>query len=159
MQDITVNGVMGLLPNSAEQINSFVSQLVASVKGGNENALKLKAQFKFLEKVMEKVEAEIKEEVLTEAMKYGGKPFEAFGFKIEVSENLGVKYDYSVCNDPHWNDLDRMEKAIARDKKAREKWLQAIKFDLEIVDPETGETSNIKQPIKSSTTGLKFTSI
>lgn len=158
METITILGAMSLMPNSREQISLFSNELIAQVKGGHISALKLKAQFKFLEKMMEKVESKIKDEILNDALKYG-KSFEAHGFNIEVSENLGVKYDYSHCGDPQWVEYDMLIRAFSEQKKDRELFLRNIKGHVEVPDEATGEMKVVLPPVKTSTTGLKFTAI
>ena len=154
----TAYSLLTLMPNSKAQVADFSNQLITSVKEGLVDPLKLKSQFKFIEKVIEKVDAEIKDEVITEAMR-NGKKFEKFGFQIEVSENLATRYDYSNCNDVEWDRLNKQIAELTTLKKLREAWLRQTVFSLEIVDTETGETHTINPPIKSSTTGVKLTAI
>lgn len=144
-------------PSTKDQISMFVHKTVQEVKAGNVNALQLKAQLKCFEKVAEAIDKETKFEQLTERMKYKEKTIELYGAKIEVAE-VGTKYDYSVCNDPCWNELNENIEKLAEAKKQRETFLKSISQPIGITDEFTqGETVVINPPVKSSTTGLKFT--
>ena len=88
---------------------------------------------------------------LDEAQKYG-KTFEHFNARFEVKE-MGVKYDYSVCNDPVYNKLKAQLTVLEDEIKAREKYLKAI--------PTQGvqtlledEVLTLYPPAKSSTTSI-----
>jgi hypothetical protein len=66
---------------------------------------------------------------------------------------MGVKYDYSVCNDPVYNKLKAQLTVLEDDIKAREKYLKAI--------PTSGvetlfedEVVTLYPPAKSSTTSI-----
>jgi hypothetical protein len=61
---------------------------------------------------------------LDEAYKYG-KSFEHYNAKFEIKE-MGVKYDYSVCQDPVYNSLKNKLSILEDEIKAREKYLKAI---------------------------------
>lgn len=148
--------VINLFPSTKESIEMFIYKTVAEVKAGNVNALQLKAQLKCFEKVSEGIDKETKSEQLTERMKYKEKVIEMYGAKIEIAE-VGTKYDYSTCNDPGWDELDATIKELQEKKKERETFLKAISKPMAITDEHTlGETVIINPPLKSSTTGLKF---
>lgn len=144
---------ISLLPENNSQVKAFANLLIKEVECGNVNSLKLKTQLKFIEKSLELVEKGIKDSYLKEAAKYS-KEFEFNGFLISQSENIAPKYDYTVCNDPLWNDLDLMIKKLSEQKKDRETFLKSISGHVEVVNETTGEMVAVNPPIKSSTTGL-----
>lgn len=152
----TTLSVINLFPSTKEQIKSFVNATVNEVKCGNINALELKSKLKFIEKVAEEIDKQTKEDQLKERQKYQEKIVELYGAKIEVAE-LGTKYDFSNCGDKDWEYLDIQLRELSELKKEREAFLKTIKKPMSIVHHETGECYDIVPPIKSSTTGLKFT--
>lgn len=77
-------------------------------------------------------------------------------FSVKVSEAMvGVKYDYSACNDKDWEYLTWKAEAAKNDVKEREKFLQGITKPIELVDTNTGETNTVTPPIKAGKLGLK----
>lgn len=75
-------------------------------------------------------------------------------FGCEFTEkNLGVSFDYTVCNDPEWNELNAELIAIMEKKKAREEFLKGVSKSMELVNTETGETYTLIPPIKSGKLG------
>lgn len=152
----TTLSVINLFPSTKEQIKAFVNATVNEVKCGNINALELKSKLKFIEKVADEIDKQTKEVQLKERQKYQDKIIELYGAKIEVAE-LGTKYDFEGCGDKEWEYLDKQFKELSEKKKAREFFLKTIKKPMSIVHNETGECYDIIPPIKSSTTGLKFT--
>ena len=127
--------------------------LLCSLKEGLSDPLKIHYQIKCIEDFVKTLtsDAEYKTLLLDEASKYG-KSFEHLNAKFEVKE-MGVKYDYSVCNDPTYNKLKAQLTVIEDELKAREKYLKAI--------PPQGvqtlledEVVTIYPPAKSSTTSI-----
>ncbi len=153
---MTTLSVINLLPSTEYEIEVFVHKTVNEVKAGNVNALKLQSQLKKFEKASKEISDQIKSDAITERMKYKEKVVDLYGFKIELAEN-GTKYDYSACNDTEWNDLELMIKQLSERKKEREKFLKNVSKPMAITDEHTGgETIVINPPIKTSSSGLKF---
>ena len=78
------------------------------------------------------------------------------GANLCVTE-VGVKYDYSTCEDPEWNDLMAQKSELDAKIKARETFLRGIPREATIVNEETGEVKKIFPPTKTSTTSVKVT--
>lgn len=154
-QPTSAHGVMKLLPDSKQGVEIFSRQLITAVHDGQENALRIKALFKILEKVSEKFDAETKVNQMNEAAKYGEKRFQAFGFEIEQAD-FG-KYDYLTCGDPVYEQLHAEMKAIQEKMKQREAFLKSIKDSMTIVDEASGEVSKVRPPVKKGAEGLKLT--
>lgn len=148
-------GVMRLLPDTKTGVEIFSKQLVNAVKEGEVNPLRLKAMFKIMEKVAEKVDAEIKDNLLSEAGKYSEKKFNAFGFEIEKVE-VATKYAYTACGDPIYN--ERIQKLEEAKKQVDERaaFLKALREPLTLVDDASGEVATVRPPVKKSSEGLKF---
>lgn len=60
------------------------------------------------------------------------------------------KYDYTVCEDKEWNELQNKLTALKKEITEREAFLKALKKDIELVDIDSGETYTIHPPIKTS---------
>lgn len=136
-----------------ESRKAFAESLILGLKEGLSNPLKIHYQIKCIEDFVKTLtsDAEYKTLLLDEASKYG-KSFEHLNAKFEVKE-MGVKYDYSVCNDPTYNKLKAQLTIIEDELKSREKYLKAI--------PPQGvqtlledEVVTLYPPAKSSTTSI-----
>lgn len=138
-------------------IQNFAMALVDSVKEGRVNPLDLRIQMAGLEKAIEMIKDNIKSEALTEFNKHG-KSATLNGFRIDTAE-LGTKYNYAGCGDTVWSRYNsEVEDAVER-RSNREKMLKTLTEPITVADDFTGEIITIHPPVKSSTTGLKFTAI
>jgi len=91
-----------------------------------------------------------------EVSKYGKSYTTASGTKLELAE-VGVKYDYSKCQDAIWNELQNSLESIQALVKNRETFLKAVPIHgLDIIN-EDGEVLKIYPPSKSSTSSVKCT--
>ena len=98
----------------------------------------------------------IKDLAITEVEKYGNKA-EYNSANLQVKD-VGVKYDYSVCNDQIYNDLLYMLNDIKEQIKIREKFLSKIPSEgTTIVYEQTGEVRTIYPPIKQGSQGITIT--
>lgn len=151
----TAMGAIRLLANTQTSIDVMSDQLIQSVKEGESNPIEVLTILRAFKKVSERVEKEIAENVLTEASKYPENSFEVMGNKIEKAE-FGVKYDYTICNDPVY--VRRKDIADKADEqlKERESFLKALKQPMTMVDEESGEIVTIIPPTKTSTSGIKI---
>lgn len=147
-------GTLRLFATTQTQVDVFSDQLIESVKNGEANPIEVLVMLKAFEKVSDRVLKEIRYNAVTEANKYQGPSFEWNGNKIEKSE-LGVKYDYSICNDPVYNQRQQISAESDKQLKERESFLKSLKEPITIVDEGSGEIVTIRPPLKTSTTGLK----
>lgn len=98
----------------------------------------------------------IKDLVITEVEKYGNKA-EFNSANLQVKD-VGVKYDYSVCNDQIYTDLLYMLNDIKEQIKIREKFLSKVPSEgATIVYEQTGEVRTIYPPIKQGSQGITIT--
>lgn len=82
---------------------------------------------------------------------------ELLGARFECSET-GVKYDFEVCGDSEWEELNTKVIQYKEMLSEREKFLKTIPKDgLDILNEESGEVSKIFPPSKSSTSTVKVT--
>lgn len=82
-----------------------------------------------------------------------GEIYRTFDTEIKQQET-GVKYDYSKCNDPQWERLNASAEAANKALKAREETLKTLTSPVDVLDPETGEVTTVKPPVRSGKTGL-----
>ena len=143
------------LPETKAEVELFAQKTINMIRDGGADSINLSIQLKALEETVKKIRAGIKDIALEEAEK-NGKSFDYGNAKIDVAM-AGVKYDYSNCQDLQWNDLDKMEQSIKKDKKERETFLKSIKGQLKLVDKETGSIDTIFAPVKTGTETIKIT--
>lgn len=141
------------MPSNKDEIQRFVSKAKTEILSGTYDPLEIEVYLKAMEETIKAIrsDTEVRDYVLSEADKYG-KAFEYKGAKINIREG-GVRYDFSVCNDPvHQSLKEDVNKATAS-LKEREKMLKALSSDM--ADPETGAV--ISPPVKKSTTTIAIT--
>lgn len=136
-----------------ESRKAFAESLILGLKEGLSDPLKIHYQIKCIEDFVKTLtsDAEYKTLLLDEASKYG-KSFEHLNARFEVKE-MGVKYDYSVCNDPTYNKLKAQLTVIEDELKAREKYLKAIPLQ-GVQTLLEDEVVTLYPPAKSSTTSI-----
>jgi len=112
----------------------FIQECKDEILSGNVNPLQTEVYLKNLADIIKKIreDKEVKEYVMTEAEK-NGKSFDFQGNKITVTSKR--TFDYSQCGHSEYNKL------VVR-KKELENFLQAMKPDMEVFDPQTGERLN-----------------
>ncbi len=155
LQPLQIVGLFELNKTSREE---FVSLLIDSIDSGNADALKMQCFIKNMEAIAKGLnENTIYKKSLIDSASQRGKSFEYFNAKFEVKE-VGVKYDYSQCNDIVYKEMIEELEAITTKVKEREKFLKTIPSGgLLITDPVSGETFTAYPPSKSSTTSVAVT--
>ena len=139
--------------NKSQVIDLFV-ETKDQIMSGEQNPLKTAVHLKALEEVIKKLrtDSQIQDYTLEEALKEGAKIFKMYGAGIQIKE-MGVKYDFSDCNDSlldgFYDQMDNLKTKI----KNRENMLKTISEDSPAVSIE-GEILN--RPIKRSKTGISI---
>ncbi len=149
-------GVFRLFEISRTGIDVFSDQLIQSVQEGEVNPLELKAMIKSLEMILERTDKSTKDNQLRAADLFPGSEFEAYGVKF-VKADVYTKYDYSVCNDPIYNQRLKIANEATEQLKERETFLKAVKASFSLLDESTGEVVQIHPPKVNRTAGLKLT--
>lgn len=85
-----------------------------------------------------------------------GKDYIRFGVKV-TEAMLGVKYDFSTCNDPIYEKLNRDFENAKAELDARKDLLKTVTKEVEMYDPETSEVFVCKPPVKSGKLGFTLT--
>lgn len=123
---------------------------VQAVKDGWVDAIEASIMIKKTEQVLDYMKEEIKPLALSKMVE---KSNSLYGVDITKSM-LGVKYDYSVCQDPIWDELNAEKVALDKKIKAREAFLKTLEKSKQELIEETGEFVTLYPPIKTGTEGL-----
>ena len=127
--------------NKAEQTD-LANRLISPVLDGDinpiETAVKAKSIIEALTKFLN--DDRIKDCTMSEIEKYG-KETSWNGAKLAIKE-VGVKYDYTDCSDPIYEDLLQQKQLLDKKIKDREVFLKSLSGRTTIVDDETGEVTN-----------------
>lgn len=150
----TPSSVLALFDANKESLNQFAEVVINSVKDGNESALKVHALIKKQEYALEQIKKGIKDEVKTEAEKYGEKPFMFAGSEVHLT-SVKTEYDFSVCGDYELSKVNEQIKVLTEKKKVRENYLKSLVEAITILNEETGELETISPPNKKVETGVK----
>jgi hypothetical protein len=145
---------LSLMPSTASEVAKFSKGIIESVKEGRANPIKVLVMLRALEAVSELVRDEIGENISREADNYSEKKFDAFGALV-TKEDVGVKYRYETSKDVEWERLNTDFETIKRQKSERETFLKALKTPMTVVDPDSGEVTEIRPPFKTGKPGLK----
>ena len=158
MNDLTTTSILALFETNKEQRQSFALDLVSKIENGEVDPLKIHLQVKAMEDIIKLLNDNTiyKKAILEEAEKRG-KKFSFMNAEITIKE-VGVKYDFSKCNDSEWKIYD-IDKRISEERlKERETFLKTIPAQgIEIMDGPTGELLTVYPPSKSSTTSIAVT--
>lgn len=142
-----------LCGNSKQDREAFAQSIVDQLKDGTYDPLRMHIMVKNTEALLDVIKdnKEYKELCLTEAGKYG-KKFEKENAAFEIKE-VGVKFDYTNCNDAEYTKLMAEKAALDKKIKTREAYLKALPpggHEIRVDD----ELITILPPIKTSTTAI-----
>ena len=134
-------------------ISDYAEQIIQEVIDGNFNAMDVGLQVKFFEDLISKLKERLRTHVIDELEKYPrGQEIIKHNAVFAVKE-AGVRYDYTNCQDPLWNDLKEQADLLDKEIKDRERFLKTIPpSGLTITDHRTGEIVTIRPALKTSTT-------
>lgn len=147
--------VINQMPATKAEIKHFVQLVSDSVNEGNVCPLTLSIKLKALEEVAKQIRSQIGSNALNEAEKHG-KSFDFQSAKVEIAQ-VGVKYDYTKCNDAEWTELELDIIALKEKQKQRETFLKSIKGQLTVINEDTGEVVTIFEPQRTGSESIKIT--
>lgn len=133
--------------------------LIQSIIGGEIDPLRAIAKIRFLSDMLAAAlkDDRVKDTILTEIDRNGGKEASAFGVKFQQKE-MGVSYDYTVCGDPEYDQLAAEMEDLKARMKEREKFLLGIPAEgLPMVDQETGDCYKIIRPLRRGSLSYSVT--
>ena len=151
MKIATVTDLSQFETTKAER-QDFAQSVVNGLKEGLSDPLKVHLQVKCMEDLIKQITShpDYKDLTLDEAAKYG-KSFEHYNAKFEIKE-MGVKYDYSNCGDPIYNQLAEELAELEKKVKDRQAFLKAVQPGIELLIED--EVIILYPPIKTSTTSI-----
>lgn len=155
VQASTVLEVLDQFSTSAEGIAKFSHLVKQEVEEGRADALRVAIYMKTMEKIVKDVNEGLSRHYLDEASRQtsNDKPFEFRGATISFAEH-GVKYDYSKCGHPGWNDLTKIIEHAIEQRKEIEALLKVIKGPTDLIIE--GEPLTVTPPVKSGKAGINI---
>ena len=150
--NLATNNVLSIFATTKETRQQFAQVVIDEMKLGIADPMKIHLQVKCMEDFIKQITShpDYKDLTLDEAAKYG-KSFEMHNAKFEVKE-MGVKYDYSACGDPIYNELSQKMAELEKEIKDRQAFLKAVKPGTEILVED--EVVILYPPVKTSTTSI-----
>ena len=144
---------------SKETMQMQSSALIQPIIDGEIDPLRAVAKIRFLSDMLAATlkDDRVKNVILNEIDKNGGKEVTAFGVKFAQKE-MGVSYDYTVCQDPEYNRLAADMETLKAKMKEREKYLMGIPAEgIPMVDQETGDCYKVIRPLRRASLGYAVT--
>ena len=144
---------------SKETMQMQSSALIQPIIDGEIDPLRAVAKIRFLSDMLAAAlkDDRVKDVILSEIDKNGGKEVTAFGVKFTQKE-MGVSYDYTVCQDPEYNRLAADMETLKAKMKEREKYLMGIPAEgIPMVDQETGDCYKVIRPLRRASLGYSVT--
>ena len=141
------------------QIKVIANNTVNDIIDGGKDILKIADTLAKLELFIKELKAnpEYMDYLIHEVSQYGKGTTTSTGTKLELAE-VGVKYDYSQCNDPKLNQMELDYEALGNKISDRKEFLKTLNpKGLTEVDEETGETNTLYPPSKTSKSSVKCT--
>lgn len=153
LQQLEVNSLLDL---TKKNIQSIVSDTVSRVISGDLSAINALVYARKAKELFESLEKEIRPIAEDSFHVAKGEKYVMHNVELVESET-GVKYDYSACNDPEWDELNARSEGLKNDLKKRETFLKTVTKPMTIVNTFTGEIVEIHPPVRSGKMGLKLT--
>jgi hypothetical protein len=154
--EMTPTSIVALFETDKIQRQSFVTMLVDAIDNGEVDALKVHIQIKCMEDIIKQLnDTPVYREAVTKmAETFGQKEFQFMNAKISLRE-VGVKYDFSKCEDPKQIELSQAKDDLSKKLKDREDFLKLAPIEGTLItDENTGETVKVFPPSKTSTTSV-----
>jgi hypothetical protein len=133
--------------------NTMAQNFIDALENGSVNPLELALVFKTVEAVQKQIGDKLKEHAIAEAQKYE-KTFTYLGNEVTLSDNLGVKYDYSNCGHREYDELLKTLEPLLKRKEQIEEELKAMKSKRTELDTNTGEVYDVFPPVRKSSTNV-----
>lgn len=135
----------------------WAADLARPLMEGEVDPLEFITKLKGLQAALSEVEKnkEVRDLVLQEISKHG-KEASWHGARL-VPREVGVKYDYSRCNDPIYARLLDEKAALDAQLKERESFLKSVPAGTTFLDPETGEVYELYPAVRMATESYAVT--
>lgn len=145
--------LQGFINHSKEQIIHAAQIAAQSVQDGECDAIDALIFTKKGAELFKEMDARIRPLAESKSL---GKEYSKFGVKI-VEAMTGVKYDFTVCSDTIWDNLNAEIESLKEKIKERETFLKSVTKKMTIVDEDSGEVVEIHPPVKSGKLGFTLT--
>lgn len=144
-----------LINLNKEYIGEIVDKMTSRVLDGYVDELETLIMAKKGVELFSQLEKQIRP-IAEDKVKIGkGEIYTKFGVEVQQAET-GVSYDFSYCNDPQWERLNQAFEKAKQAKADREKTLKTFTKPVDVLDPETGEVSEVRPPLRGGKLGLKL---
>lgn len=143
-----------VLLRETQSVAELANNAISAIADGNIDPITAHINLSRMEAAIQQVKSDdrVKDITLRELAKYGKK--QTFGDCTLEECEVGVRYDYSLCNDDELAELESMKREIEQRIKSRQATLKALPIS-GLADPATG--AMIYPPAKSSKTTIKTT--
>lgn len=165
MQDLTATSLLALFETTKEQRVVFAERILESAESGFTDPLQIHLQVRSLQDILDilTVRDEKKNKnadiakrynsILFDEAKKHGKTFDYKNATFQEKET-GTTYDYSVCNDREYHDLEENYQNAKSALEKRKKYLQSLPEKGQEIVTKEYEVITIYPPTKKSTTSL-----
>lgn len=163
---MTVIDALSLFDTDKKQRLDFAKQVVDNLDNGTADALKVHLLLKSMEDIIKTLTdksdknknsdlAKKYNKLLLDTAQRHGKEFDYYNASFKEKE-VGVKYDFSNCNDSQLADLERQKAELEAKIKERQNFLKTLPTNpFNYINEDTGEVEELWKPIKTSTTTLE----
>lgn len=144
---------------SKTQIKVIADQTASDIIDNGKDIIQIADTIAKMELFIKELKAnpEYLDYLITEVSKFGKGTTTSTGTKLELAE-VGVKYDFSQCNDPELLKWEEQYNQIDKEISDRKEFLKKVSIKgMTIIDEETGETVTIYPPSRSSKSSVKCT--
>jgi hypothetical protein len=166
VQQMSPVSMLSLMNSNKAQRKSFCLQIIEQMENGEVDPLQCHIFLKNIEQIFKMLTDEktgkefavrYKAALMNAADKEGGNSFEKYNAKFQKKE-AGTKYDWAVCNDPVVIQLQEKLEAIKKELDERQEFLKTIPTSgLIVTDQDSGETTTVFPPSKTSATTIAVT--
>lgn len=132
-------------------IKEKADMMMDLIDEGHYNVLTLAVRLKYFKDMAAAIEERMRRYVLDDLGKYPKGQEIVHHNALFTAKDAGVRYDFTGCGDPQWDDLNDSLNSIKAKMKEREKLLRSIKGSMTIVDEATGEVCTVYEPVRTAT--------
>lgn len=136
----------------------LAEKLMQPLFDGEINPVEFYSKVKGLLESLKEVEKnkQVKEVVVREIEKEGGKYTSWCGVQLSVKE-VGVKYDFTDCNDPVYLELQMEREKLDTKIKEREAFLKTVPDKFMFIDENTGECFYLHPAVRTASDSVVTT--
>tara|TARA_R110000868_G_scaffold106790_1_gene292612 strand:+ start:228 stop:695 length:468 start_codon:yes stop_codon:yes gene_type:complete len=143
---------------SKTQIKVIADQTASDIIDNGKDIIQIADTIAKMELFIKELKAnpEYLDYLITEVSKFGKGTTTSTGTKLELAE-VGVKYDFSQCNDPELKKMEQEFEVLEEKIKCRKDFLKTLSANGIDVMTEEGELITLYPPSKTSKSSVKTT--